>query len=207
MFDSVSYEKVSHSEHISSCVLQATNQKQTLTLSLSCSHLGCLSFTHAECNTQRRGVQERSDCVSDKVQRQQHREGRSVEQLFTGTTFSVHEELLNINYTSFTTLSLLFQFTKPSIDVAQMMNTWTVQKGFPLVTVSRTGNQVKVTQDHFLLNAGKITEHRYFMICFWPGVQFAQSSLTLQPYVFSPDFLLKSGFGSWSHYLFNVVNI
>ncbi|XP_053510304.1 leucyl-cystinyl aminopeptidase [Ictalurus furcatus] len=51
------------------------------------------------------------------------------------------------------------QFTKPSIDVAQMMNTWTVQKGFPLVTVSRTGNQVKVTQDHFLLNAGKITEH------------------------------------------------
>ncbi|XP_060762990.1 leucyl-cystinyl aminopeptidase [Neoarius graeffei] len=51
------------------------------------------------------------------------------------------------------------QFTKTSIDVAQMMNTWTVQKGFPLVTVNRTGNQVKVTQDHFLLSPGNTTEH------------------------------------------------
>lgn len=90
-------------------------------------------------------------------------------------------ELLNINYASFTTLSLLFQVTKPSIDVAQMMNTWTVEKGFPLVTVSRTGNQVKVTQDHFLLNPGNTTEHRYFVKWFWPGVLFARSSVTLQP--------------------------
>ncbi|KAB5528472.1 hypothetical protein PHYPO_G00140570 [Pangasianodon hypophthalmus] len=53
----------------------------------------------------------------------------------------------------------LSQFTNQSIDVAQMMNTWTVQKGFPLVTVNRKGNQVKVTQDHFLLNAGDLTNH------------------------------------------------
>ncbi|TSM85985.1 Leucyl-cystinyl aminopeptidase [Bagarius yarrelli] len=53
----------------------------------------------------------------------------------------------------------LSQFTKPPMDVAEMMNTWTVQKGFPLVTVNRTGNQVKLTQEHFLFNAGNITDH------------------------------------------------
>lgn len=53
----------------------------------------------------------------------------------------------------------LSQFTKPSMDVAEMMNTWTVQKGFPLVTVNLTGNQVKVSQEHFLLNASNLTDH------------------------------------------------
>ncbi|KAF7687342.1 leucyl-cystinyl aminopeptidase [Silurus meridionalis] len=50
------------------------------------------------------------------------------------------------------------QFSK-SIDVAQMMNTWTVQKGFPLVTVNITGKQVQITQERFLFNAGNITDH------------------------------------------------
>ncbi|XP_060740091.1 leucyl-cystinyl aminopeptidase [Tachysurus vachellii] len=53
----------------------------------------------------------------------------------------------------------LSQVTKPSIDVAEMMNTWTVQKGFPLITVNWTGDQVIVTQEHFLLNAANITDH------------------------------------------------
>ncbi|KAI4901681.1 hypothetical protein NFI96_029218 [Prochilodus magdalenae] len=51
----------------------------------------------------------------------------------------------------------LSQVTKQPIDVAKMMNTWTVQKGFPLVTVNRTGKQVKLTQEHFLLNADSAT--------------------------------------------------
>ncbi|KAG7318423.1 hypothetical protein KOW79_018178 [Hemibagrus wyckioides] len=53
----------------------------------------------------------------------------------------------------------LSQFTNPRMNVAEIMNTWTVQKGFPLITVNQTGNQVKVTQEHFLLNAGNITDH------------------------------------------------
>lgn len=89
------------------------------------------------------------------------------------------KNFLNINSATFIQLSLLFQVTKPSLDVGQMMNTWTVQKGFPLVTVNRKGNQVKVTQDHFLPNASSIKEQRYNM-CFWPMVKFAQSSVTLQ---------------------------
>ncbi|XP_062873688.1 leucyl-cystinyl aminopeptidase [Trichomycterus rosablanca] len=55
----------------------------------------------------------------------------------------------------------LSQVTIPPIDVAHMMNTWTVQKGFPLVTVSREGDQVKVTQEHFLVNA---TDHSLWHI-------------------------------------------
>lgn len=86
-----------------------------------------------------------------------------MEQPFTGTAFSMPEELLNINYASFTALSLPFQFTNPHMNVTEIMNTWTVQKGFPLITVSQTGNQVKVTQEHFLLNAGSNTDHRYLI--------------------------------------------
>ncbi|KAM6965216.1 leucyl-cystinyl aminopeptidase [Aplochiton taeniatus] len=41
--------------------------------------------------------------------------------------------------------------------VSDMMNTWTLQKGFPLVTVSRKGNQVTLTQEHFLLSADDST--------------------------------------------------
>jgi len=39
-----------------------------------------------------------------------------------------------------------------------MMNTWTVHKGFPLVTVKRNGTQVTLSQEHFLLNAENRTE-------------------------------------------------
>ncbi|KAM3611336.1 uncharacterized protein V6R79_016809 [Siganus canaliculatus] len=36
-------------------------------------------------------------------------------------------------------------------NVSEMMSSWTSQKGFPLVTVVRTGNHVTLTQEHFLL--------------------------------------------------------
>ncbi|CAB1322061.1 unnamed protein product [Coregonus sp. 'balchen'] len=41
--------------------------------------------------------------------------------------------------------------------VSDMMRTWTLQKGFPLVTVSRKAGQVTLTQEHFLLSADNAT--------------------------------------------------
>ncbi|TNN35940.1 Leucyl-cystinyl aminopeptidase [Liparis tanakae] len=38
-------------------------------------------------------------------------------------------------------------------NVSEMMRSWTSQKGFPLVTVSREGGQVTLTQEHFLLTS------------------------------------------------------
>ncbi|XP_029295882.1 LOW QUALITY PROTEIN: leucyl-cystinyl aminopeptidase [Cottoperca gobio] len=38
-------------------------------------------------------------------------------------------------------------------NVSEMMSSWTSQKGFPLVTVSRKGGQVTLTQEHFLLTS------------------------------------------------------
>uniref|UniRef100_A0A671RJN9 Aminopeptidase n=1 Tax=Sinocyclocheilus anshuiensis TaxID=1608454 RepID=A0A671RJN9_9TELE len=47
---------------------------------------------------------------------------------------------------------------KQNLSVSEMMNTWTVHKGFPLVTVKRNGTQVTLTQEHFLLNAENSTD-------------------------------------------------
>ncbi|XP_036791919.1 leucyl-cystinyl aminopeptidase [Oncorhynchus mykiss] len=41
--------------------------------------------------------------------------------------------------------------------VSDMMRTWTLQNGFPLVTVSRMGGHVTLTQEHFLLSADNAT--------------------------------------------------
>ncbi|CAB1319877.1 unnamed protein product [Coregonus sp. 'balchen'] len=41
--------------------------------------------------------------------------------------------------------------------VSDMMRTWTLQKGFPLVTVSRKGGEVTLTQEPFLLSADNAT--------------------------------------------------
>ncbi|XP_028269982.1 leucyl-cystinyl aminopeptidase [Parambassis ranga] len=42
-------------------------------------------------------------------------------------------------------------------NISEMMNSWTSQKGFPLVTVSRKGDQVTLTQEHFLLTSDNAT--------------------------------------------------
>uniref|UniRef100_UPI0037E8A15A leucyl-cystinyl aminopeptidase n=1 Tax=Semicossyphus pulcher TaxID=241346 RepID=UPI0037E8A15A len=42
-------------------------------------------------------------------------------------------------------------------NVSEMMSSWTSQKGFPLVTVSRKGGQVTLTQEHFLLTSDNAT--------------------------------------------------
>ncbi|XP_070761099.1 leucyl-cystinyl aminopeptidase [Enoplosus armatus] len=42
-------------------------------------------------------------------------------------------------------------------NVSEMMTSWTSQKGFPLVTVSRKGDKVTLTQEHFLLTTDNAT--------------------------------------------------
>ncbi|XP_005473314.1 leucyl-cystinyl aminopeptidase [Oreochromis niloticus] len=53
----------------------------------------------------------------------------------------------------------LTQTDKPThhMNVSQMMTSWTSQKGFPLVTVNLMGNQVTLTQEHFLLTSDNTT--------------------------------------------------
>ncbi|KAL2092098.1 hypothetical protein ACEWY4_011896 [Coilia grayii] len=58
----------------------------------------------------------------------------------------------------------LSSVSKLSISVAQMMNTWTLQKGFPLVTVNRIGPTVNLSQEHFLLDAGNVTSNNVWHI-------------------------------------------
>uniref|UniRef100_A0A667YBT8 Aminopeptidase n=1 Tax=Myripristis murdjan TaxID=586833 RepID=A0A667YBT8_9TELE len=41
--------------------------------------------------------------------------------------------------------------------VSEMMKSWMLQKGFPLITVSRSKGQVTLTQEHFLLTADNTT--------------------------------------------------
>ncbi|XP_054466958.1 leucyl-cystinyl aminopeptidase isoform X2 [Anoplopoma fimbria] len=43
-------------------------------------------------------------------------------------------------------------------NVSEMMSSWTSQKGFPLVTVSRKGGQVTLTQEHFQLTSDNATQ-------------------------------------------------
>lgn len=42
-------------------------------------------------------------------------------------------------------------------NVSEMMSSWTSQKGFPLITVSRKENQVTLTQEHFRLTTDNVT--------------------------------------------------
>uniref|UniRef100_A0A8C2RPI7 Aminopeptidase n=1 Tax=Capra hircus TaxID=9925 RepID=A0A8C2RPI7_CAPHI len=44
------------------------------------------------------------------------------------------------------------QSTNKTLDVKKMMRTWSLQKGFPLVTVQRKGKQILVQQERFSLN-------------------------------------------------------
>ncbi|XP_007529971.1 leucyl-cystinyl aminopeptidase [Erinaceus europaeus] len=44
------------------------------------------------------------------------------------------------------------EITNKTLDVKKMMKTWTLQKGFPLVTVQRNGKELLVQQERFFLN-------------------------------------------------------
>ncbi|KAK2911698.1 hypothetical protein Q8A67_003831 [Cirrhinus molitorella] len=58
----------------------------------------------------------------------------------------------------------LSQVSGQNLNVSEMMNTWTVHKGFPLVTVKRKDTQVTLTQEHFLLNAENCTDNSLWHI-------------------------------------------
>ena len=49
------------------------------------------------------------------------------------------------------------QVPAPSESVSDMMTTWTLQKGFPLVTATLQGRNLTLTQEHFLLSADNST--------------------------------------------------
>uniref|UniRef100_A0A667XTN1 Leucyl/cystinyl aminopeptidase n=1 Tax=Myripristis murdjan TaxID=586833 RepID=A0A667XTN1_9TELE len=51
----------------------------------------------------------------------------------------------------------LTQVTPQHQSVSEMMKSWMLQKGFPLITVSRSKGQVTLTQEHFLLTADNTT--------------------------------------------------
>ncbi|XP_059274265.1 leucyl-cystinyl aminopeptidase isoform X1 [Mustela nigripes] len=44
------------------------------------------------------------------------------------------------------------EITNKTLDVKKMMKTWTLQKGFPLVTVQRKGRELHVQQERYFLN-------------------------------------------------------
>jgi len=46
-----------------------------------------------------------------------------------------------------------------NVEIKEVMDTWTLQMGYPVVTVRQTGNQISATQQRFLYNPqGNFTE-------------------------------------------------
>jgi len=43
--------------------------------------------------------------------------------------------------------------TVKSVDIKEVMDTWTLQMGYPVVTVTRTGSQISATQQRFLFSS------------------------------------------------------
>ncbi|CAL8248281.1 unnamed protein product [Merluccius merluccius] len=63
-------------------------------------------------------------------------------------------------------------------DISEMMSTWTQQKGFPLVSVSRKGDQVTLTQEPFLLS----TDNKTHASSLWHiPVTYVNDSCSLTP--------------------------
>ncbi|XP_045755141.1 leucyl-cystinyl aminopeptidase [Mirounga angustirostris] len=51
------------------------------------------------------------------------------------------------------------EITNKTLDVKKMMKTWTLQKGFPLVTVQRKGKELHVQQERYFLNIKPEIQH------------------------------------------------
>lgn len=55
--------------------------------------------------------------------------------------------------------SIFFIRQKAEIDVKTIMDTWTLQMGFPVVTIKRAGsNKATATQKHFLLDPNAVVK-------------------------------------------------
>lgn len=67
--------------------------------------------------------------------------------------FSGHNTYTSDLWNSLTQVALSTQLQ----NVSEMMSSWTSQKGFPLVTVSHKGDEVTLTQEHFLLTSDNTT--------------------------------------------------
>ncbi|XP_011376663.1 endoplasmic reticulum aminopeptidase 1 isoform X1 [Pteropus vampyrus] len=57
--------------------------------------------------------------------------------------------------------SLSSHWQQEGLDVKTMMNTWTLQKGFPLITITVRGRNVHMKQEHYMKGADDTTETGY----------------------------------------------
>lgn len=129
---------------------------------LRCS--GCVDSAHAErLHGKRATVQKGSHSVPETVQRIKHQHRRPLEQPHTGVplfwptassqaclTFPHNNNNNNLAGRQ-VELSTHYQ------NVSEMMSSWTSQKGFPLITVTRKGDEVTLTQEHFRLTTDNVT--------------------------------------------------
>lgn len=57
-----------------------------------------------------------------------------------------------------TPLSINQHWLQEGVDVKTMMNTWTLQKGFPLITITVRGRNVHMKQEHYMKGSESISE-------------------------------------------------
>lgn len=78
---------------------------------------------------------------------------RMIESFLGGETFrlALKNYLLDFQYRNAVTTNLWDHLSRQSgKDVASIMSTWTDRQGFPLVRVTREGNQLKLSQKRFI---------------------------------------------------------
>uniref|UniRef100_A0A3Q4BRR7 Aminopeptidase n=1 Tax=Mola mola TaxID=94237 RepID=A0A3Q4BRR7_MOLML len=98
----------------------------------------------------------------------------------------------------------LTQLSTQPQNVSEMMSSWTSQKGFPLVTVSRKGDQVTLTQEHFLLTSDNATYTSRWLVgyscdlCFHSQKQVPESVKWLKlNYKNTGFYIVHYGDGGW----------
>lgn len=81
-----------------------------------------------------------------------------------------------------------------TLTVKQIMDTWTLQKGYPLVTITRNGNQLRLTQRWFLLNpensvqgTSEYNKYRWYVPFTYTTKQEQNWQLESRPTWFSPE--------------------
>jgi hypothetical protein len=55
-------------------------------------------------------------------------------------------------------LSINQHWRQEVVDVKTMMNTWTLQKGFPLITITVSGRNVHMKQEHYMKGSERFPE-------------------------------------------------
>lgn len=64
--------------------------------------------------------------------------------------FVLLHELFHLIYPAFILFCSQKWFSGEELDVKAIMDTWTLQEGFPLVTVEVRGRQVRVSQERYI---------------------------------------------------------